>query len=149
MQTRIDVRAVPIPQGVADLAGAHHLFVVWQGEDGKEMFLRGGPGNPKLGPLVEDSMGFKAIHCLCGPYVPGSIDWNPAAKSVTVATGYRQESYQKMVTACQTITFMGIGYRATGPNSNTVARTLLAVLNIPPKKPDVLTPGWDLPPLVR
>lgn len=89
MQTRIDVRAVPIPRGVADLAGVHHLFIIWMGEEGKEMFLRGGLGNPKLGPLDEDSMGFKAIHCLWGPYVPGSIDDDPAAKSVTVATGYR------------------------------------------------------------
>jgi hypothetical protein len=148
MESRIDVRAIPV-QGVAELAGAYHLFVIWKGVDGKEMILRGGPGNPNLGPVDEDSMGFKAIHCLCAPYVPGAIDWDPAAKSVTVATGYRQESYLKMVAACQTITFMGIGYRATGPNSNTVARTLLAVLAIPPKKPDVLTPGWDLPPLVR
>jgi hypothetical protein len=149
MQTRIDVRAVPIPRGVADLADAHHLFVVWVGPDGREMFLRGGPGNDKLGPLDEDSMGFKAITCTWGPYLPGTVDWNPAARSVTAAVGYAPESYEKMVNACRTITFMGIGYRLLGPNSNTVARTLLAVLGIPPKKPDVLTPGWDLPPLVR
>ena len=148
-QTRIDVRAVPIPQGVADLAGANHLFVVWTGADGKEMFLRGGPGNPALGPLDEDSMGFKAIYCNWGAYVPGTIDWNPAAKSVTAAVGYAEGSYQKMVTVCQGINFMGIGYRPLGPNSNTVAMTLLASLGIAAKKPDVYTPGWDLPPLVR
>ncbi len=149
MQTRIDVRAVPIPQGVADLAGAHHLFIVWTGEDGKELFLRGGPGNPKLGPVDQDSMGFGAIQCTWGPYVPGSIDYNPGAKSVRVGVGYRKESYDRMVRVCQTINFMGIGYRATGPNSNSVARTLLTVLGIPPKKPEVLTPGWDHPPLAR
>lgn len=149
MQTRIDVRAVPIPQGAADLAGAHHLFVIWAGADGKEMFLRGGPGNPNLGPLDEDSMGYKAIHCSYGAYVPGTIDWSPAAKSVTVAIGYAAESYQKMVNVCQTITFMGIGYRPLGPNSNTVAMSLLASLGIAPKKPDVYAPGWDLPPLTR
>ena len=66
-----------------------------------------------------------------------------------VNVGYGQESFEKMVRACRTINFMGIGYRPTGPNSNTVARTLLAVLGVPAKKPDVLTPGWDLPPLVQ
>ena len=148
-QTRLDVRAVPIPQGVADLAGANHLFIVWVGADGKEMFLRGGPGNPNLGPLDQDSMGFKAIYCNWGPYVAGCIDWNPSAKSVTAAVGYSDASWQKMVNACQTINFMGIGYRPLGPNSNTVAMTLLATLGISPKKPDVYTPGWDMPPLVR
>lgn len=148
METRIDVRAVPV-RGAAEIAGAYHLFVVWKRADGKEIFLRGGPGNPKLGPLHEDSMGFKAIHCLWGPYVPGSIDYNPLAKSVTAAIGYQEASYEKMVAACRTITFMGIGYRPTGPNSNTVARTLLSVLGVPPKKPDVLAPGWDFPPLVQ
>lgn len=148
-QTRLDVRAVPIPQGIADLAGAFHLFLVWTGPDGKEIFFRGGPGNPNLGPLDEDSMNFKAIYCNWGPYIPGSIDWNPNAKSVTAAVGYGPETYQKLVTVCQSINFMGIGYRPLGPNSNTVAMTLLAKLGIAPKKPDAYTPGWDLPPLVR
>lgn len=149
MQARIDVRAVPIPGGLAGVAGAFHLFIVWKKEDGSEVFLRGGPGNPNLGPVDEDLLGFKAIHCLWGPYVPGTIDYAPHAQSATAAVGYGQESYEKMVRACRTINFMGIGYRPTGPNSNTVARTLLAVLGVPAKKPDVLTPGWDLPPLVQ
>ena len=51
--------------------------------------------------------------------------------------------------ATNTIEFQGIAYKPTGPNSNTVAKTLLSALGIPPRKPGVLAPGWDDPPLAR
>jgi hypothetical protein len=149
MQTRLDVRAVPIPHGLADIAGAHHLFVVWTGEDGREMYLRGGPGNPKLGPGQDDSWNYGAIKCLWGAYVPGTVDWDPAAKSITAAVGYAPGTWDRLVALCQTIQFQGIAYKPTGPNSNTVAKTLLAALGVPPRKPGVLAPGWDDPPLAR
>jgi hypothetical protein len=145
---RIDVRARPIQvlEGVAfGYTPAYHLFIVMVAKDGTETFVRGGPDDDET-IEVDD-----------GPYLPRSIDYpNPPNDtgflSRTVMTG--EDACQPKYYDC----FVRVGtainkppripYSATGPNSNTVVRTLLHDCGLPELTPSLInTPGWGDPPL--
>jgi len=142
----IDVRATHI--GGSGIVGAllsrmpiWHLFIVTTNEAGQQRFYRGGPGGPGKGPYGT----IKSTH---GPYVPGTVDWNPSAPSKTVSKGNDAKNKDSVLTSeLQRIDGLGVNYEPLGPNSNTVASTLLRKCDIPRLKPVWLAPGWNKPDL--
>ena len=142
----IDVRATHI--GGSGIVGAllsrmpiWHLFIVTTNEAGQQRFYRGGPGGPGKGPYGT----IKSTH---GPYVPGTVDWNPSAPSKSVSKGNDAKNKDSVRTSeLQRIDGLGVNYEPLGPNSNTVASTLLRKCDIPRLKPVWLAPGWDKPDL--
>lgn len=132
---QIDVRATKITA----LGGlpVYHLFVIYRNAAGVEYYYRGGPGGAGgpggYGNIVTDH----------GRYLPGTIDWAPGAPSVTAMSGPgacgKDASF---VSELGRIDGAAIPYKPTGPNSNSVARTILANSGVPEVKPVWIAPGW-------
>lgn len=132
---QVDVRATKIT-GLGGLP-VHHLFIVYRDAAGHPSFFRGGPsGSGGAG-------GYGNIACTSGPYVPGTVDWAPGAPSETVATGAAADGKDTTFrTTLGRIDGAGIAYNPTGPNSNSVVRTLLSDASLPARKPVWIAPGW-------
>lgn len=141
----IDVRATHIG-GALSIAPIWHLFVVHT--DNKPprpypRFFRGGPGGSCAGRSAGKH---GTIITAAGYYAPGTVDWDPSAPSKTVMTG---------LSACAKLSCLKseVGridstctrYDPLGPNSNTVASTILSNCGITRDKPVSITPGWNDP----
>lgn len=136
---RVDVRATHIG-GILSGAPIWHLLVVTTDATGTERYYRGGPGGPGGGPT------YGSIITNDGLYVPGTVDWSPGAPSRTVMSGATACGHDACLTGeLRRIDATGTAYAPTGPNSNTVASTILANCNIPRAKPVWIAPGWNSP----
>jgi hypothetical protein len=141
---RIDVRATHIG-GALRGAPVWHLFVVYTDSTGAEYYYRGGPGGscPGVAPGP-----YGTISTIGGRYVSGTVDWDPSAPSVTVMSGAGACGKDgcfagELARIAGTCT----SYNALGPNSNTVAKTLLSKCGVPRNKPVAIAPGWGDPDL--
>lgn len=132
---KVDVRATHI-EGLS-LLPIWHLFVIYTDCSGTEHFYRGGPGGPD-----------GTIKGTSGEYTSGTIDWDPDARSVTVAEGDPAldagDCFDSELTRIENTR---TPYQNTGPNSNTVAKTLISKCGFPIEKPVNIAPGWGDPEL--
>lgn len=139
---KIDVRATHIG-GILRGAPIWHLFIVYTDSTGTEFYYRGGPGGTCPGV---DGGSYGIIITNDGPYVPGTVDWGPAAPSVTVMSGASACGKDSCFTSeLRRIDGTCTPYSPTGPNSNTVASTLLSNCGVPRRKPVWIAPGWGRP----
>lgn len=140
-----------------------HFFVIYgplKGGRG-EWYYRGGPGGGDGGKGSSgssasggssagssDSSGSSdTAHGLIvaehGKYVRGTIDYDPDAPSVRVMSGPEACGKNRCLgSQIPRINALKKKYRVLGPNSNSVARTLLARCGIPEKNPGGFAPGW-------
>ena len=136
---KVDVRATHIG-GILSSLPLWHLFVVTTDAGGTERYYRGGPGGPGGGPT------YGSIRTNDGLYVPGTVDWAPGAPSKTVVSGAGACGKDACLTAeLRRIDATRTAYAPTGPNSNTVAATILGNCGIPKGKPVWIAPGWSDP----
>jgi len=78
------------------------------------------------------------------PYKPGTIDYDPEAYSVTVLLGRAACDKGRCFAAeAQRIQKRHLVYNSFGPNSNSVAHTLLVKCHVPVDKPGGVAPGFD------
>jgi len=154
---RIDVRSSSVAIGLAK-----HLFVIYS--DGSESYYRGGPskggGSSASSGSSSGSSGsgsssgssgssgsgpgaFGYITTDHGAYVPGTVDYDTGAPSKTVMTGSGACGKDScFVSQLDRIENRRVTYEALGPNSNSVARTLLDKCGVPANKPGGWAPGW-------
>ena len=136
----VDVRATHIGGALSKLP-VWHLFVVTTNTAGQQRFYRGGPGGAGQPP-------YGTIKTTFGPYVPGTVDWNPSAPSANVLSGPAAADKDSSLAAeMRRIDGSAVNYQPLGPNSNTVASTMLHKTGIAASKPVWLAPGWDQPDL--
>lgn len=136
----VDVRATHIGGALSKLP-VWHLFVVTTNAAGQQRFYRGGPGGAGQPP-------YGTIKTTFGPYVPGTVDWNPSAPSANVLSGPAAADKDSSLAAeMRRIDGSAVNYQPLGPNSNTVASTMLHKTGIAASKPVWLAPGWDQPDL--
>jgi hypothetical protein len=133
---RIDVRSTFIGGKILGQRVRAHLFIVYTSSDGKQWYFRGGP----------DQNNFTVANM--GPYVPGTVDWDPSAPSKTVlkgeAAGSKADALEE---ATSVIDGMKVPYRAggmfeEGENCNATAWTILTRAGVPTGKPFGRHPGW-------
>jgi hypothetical protein len=88
---------------------------------------------------------FGAIHTKYGKYEPGTTDWDPAAKAVTIKKDAEAcGMYGQLTGQMDAIGAAGIRYNPLGPNSNTTVFTALKNLGLAPAAPgSVWAPGKD------
>ncbi|MGH2476797.1 MAG: DUF4157 domain-containing protein, partial [Candidatus Limnocylindrales bacterium] len=145
---RIDVRATFIGGEILGAPRRMHLFIVYTSTDGDQFYFRGGPD--------EDDF----TVCDFGAYEPDTIDWDPAAPSVSVAKGDKAKSgFDGLQEGANHIDGLKVPYVAaepnlnkgglggleafvSGENCNSVAWTLLKRAGVSTKKPSGLHPGW-------
>jgi hypothetical protein len=131
---QVDVRATKITA----LGGlpVYHLFVILRNKTtGDESYYRGGPsaGGP----------GYGNISTMHGRYLPGTVDWEPSAPSVTAQASIDCTTTDTcFVSELTRIDGTATPYAPLGPNSNTVARTILHNCSVPEVKPVWVAPGW-------
>ena len=136
----VDVRATHIG-GILSRLPIWHLFVVTTDAAGHQRFYRGGPGGTGKKP-------YGTIKTTSGPYVPGTVDWDPSAPTVTLLSGPVAVGKDASLAAeMRRIDGRAVDYQPLGPNSNTVASTMLHKTGITAKKPVWLAPGWEQPDL--
>jgi hypothetical protein len=141
---KIDVRATHIGGFLAG-APVWHLFLIYTNGSGREYYFRGGPGGSCPGVAAG---GYGTIISTTGAYVAGTVDWDPRAPSTTVATGNTACGKDGcFVSELSRIDGLCTLYAPTGPNSNTVAKTLLSKCGLPIVKPVAIAPGWGNPDL--
>ncbi|MCS6303123.1 MAG: DUF4157 domain-containing protein [Nitrospira sp.] len=139
---KIDVRATHIG-GILSGAPIWHLFIVYTDSTGTEFYYRGGPGGSCPGV---DAGSYGTIITNNGPYVSGTVDWDPSAPSVTVMRGPAACGKDScFASELRRIDGTCTPYAPTGPNSNTVASTLLSNCSVPRNKPVMIAPGWGHP----
>jgi len=139
---KVDVRATHIGGFLGKLP-IWHLFVVYTDGTGTEYYFRGGPGGSCPG-VVAGAHG--TIISDSGLYVAGTVDWDPSAPSFTVLTGSAACGQDACFAAELTrIDSRCVPYEPTGPNSNTVAKTMLSNCSVPLSKPVAIAPGWGDP----
>jgi len=117
----------------------YHTFILYTAADGTQTGFRGGPTPP--GPGVS---GYGDILVEGAPYQPGFIDYTPGAPAATDLLGPgacgTDASFQATVAQ---INAAHIKYEVLGPNSNSVAFTMLANAKLPEDEPFfVFAPGW-------
>jgi hypothetical protein len=140
---RVDVRAARLLGGVA-----YHLFIIYR-EQGRDQYFRGGPSNGGSSGASRSSSNSSSnsgrrIVTDYGPYKPGTVDYDPNAYSVTVLKGAAACGKDRCLAAqARRIEKLHRLYASLGPNSNSVARTLLAKCHLPVDKPHINTPGFD------
>jgi hypothetical protein len=136
---KVDVRATHIG-GILSGLPIWHLLVVTTDGAGTERYYRGGPGGPGGSPT------YGSIITNDGPYVAGTVDWSPGAPSRTVMSGPTACGHDACLAGeLRRIDGTATPYAPTGPNSNTVASTILTNCHIPRGKPVWIAPGWDDP----
>ncbi len=134
---RVDVRATHIGGALAG-APVWHTFIVTRDTAGQEWYFRGGPG----GSCAPGTYG--AIMSTTGRYLSGTVDWSPGAPSVTVLDGAAACGKEScFASELSRIDSTCTPYAPTGPNSNSVARTLLTKCGVPEQKPVLIAPGWS------
>jgi Domain of unknown function (DUF4157) len=141
----IDVRATHIG-GILSSLPIWHLFVIHKNAAGVESYYRGGPGGPPAAGAAAGAYG--TIVSTHGAYLADTVDWSPGAPSVTVMSGAACHGKGACFAAeLNRIDGTRTPYVPTGPNSNTVARTILAGCGVPQSKPVAIAPGWNSPTL--
>ncbi len=128
---KIEVRAFKL-----SALGYYHLYIIITDVNGKEWYMRGGP--------EKKSGGYGKIVTMYGEYVPGTIDWQTGAPSVTVmnspaACGKADKLREQM----DLIEATNTPYHPLGPNSNSTVYTALKNVGITPQKPVSWAPGKD------
>jgi hypothetical protein len=167
--SRIDVRDTAVSAVPRLLQGyINHIFIVYHdGSTGKEYAWRGGNtagksvcpgvGLPKptsflsavghgVCPFNDPSLGAIGVGPLRAPFDPIFIDW-PAINSRTLVQGAAADAVGTgtcFATEAARISAACIPYSPCGPNSNSVAYTLLKNCGISPTGPPGLAsyPGW-------
>jgi hypothetical protein len=164
---KVEVRA----NKLSDL-GYYHMFIVFTDATGKEYYLRGGPsaGGPGSSGLSsqlgggssQEPSGSNAsnssdgggaggswgyIVTEYGEYKPGTIDWDPGAKSTTVDSGPATcGKLSALQNAFDGITASKTPYNPLGPNSNSSVFSALRRVGISPAAPaGVWAPGANIP----
>lgn len=141
---KVDVRATHIGGALGKLP-IWHLFLVYTDTTGTEYFYRGGPGGSCPGVALG---GYGTIQSTAGLYDSTSIDWSPGAPSITTLAGPAACGKNSCFAAELTrIDGTCTPYSPTGPNSNTVAETLLSKCGVPVQKPVWIAPGFSDPTL--
>ena len=139
----IDVRATHIG-GALHAAPIWHLFIIHTDNTHLKpysRYFRGGPGGPCRRP---DTGSRGSIIMDVGPYVAGTVDWDPEAPSVTVMSGVAACSkLDCFKSELSRIDATCTSYSPAGPNSNTVVSTILSKCGLPRRKPVSFAPGWD------
>lgn len=139
---KVDVRATHIG-GILSGLPIWHLFIVYTDSTGTEFYYRGGPGGSCSGVSTG---GYGTIIGTHGRYVAGTVDWDPSAPSVTVLSGTSACGKDScFASELSRIDGTCTPYAPTGPNSNTVASTLLSNCSVPRSKPVTIAPGWGDP----
>ena len=89
---------------------------------------------------------FGTIEAVSQDYGPGAVDWDPDAKSSTVAEGNDACKYKdQLEEQVRLINESATPYRPLGPNSNTAAETALKNVGIKPVIPKgVWAPGHGM-----
>lgn len=141
---RYEVRSTPVR--VMPVAG--HLFLVFSDPCGNQIFWRGGPEEPPSGESRCSGLDgdYGAVETETGIYGPGSTDWDPDAATVTVQND--EPACAKAKIRCldaesARITASCTGYAKFGPNSNSVAYTILGACGLAKEKPGGWHPGWE------
>jgi hypothetical protein len=146
-----------------------HEYIVWTSDNGDQFFLRGGPTH--FGPSNNDGGGsgssgvgiggggvdlpFRSVRVDYGPYnanttrdyvKPGT---EPGQVIITGSDKVLSGYYAAMVAEGNKINQQNIGYAFGGPNSNTVATSLLQAAGLPQPKGNGLNgpdpaPGADM-----
>lgn len=150
---RIEVRASFSGKAGSKFPMRIHLFIVYTAIDGKQWYVRGGPGpqvdDPEFGAL-EDGY----VTAEVGRFTASSIDYDPSATSVTVMKGpAAAEKFDTLLAAAERINAAKVPYRAQlggmtsmdGENCNAAAWTILNLSGVPTKKPTGIHPGWGKP----
>jgi hypothetical protein len=141
---RVDVRAADVLGGVAK-----HLFVVWHGPQGLYKYYRGGPDRHSASRSHSSSGSRnnapRRIVTEYGSYKPGTIDYDPQARSVTVLLGHAAcDKGPCFAAQARRIKKRHLVYHSLGPNSNSVAHTLLVKCHVPVGNADLFrAPGFD------
>jgi hypothetical protein len=118
-----------------------HLLVIYTNTSG-EYYYRGGPGNPCV-----PTKPYKGIQGAFGLYVDRTVDY-PAVHRTTAAQGPDVCGKDRCLeTELRRIHHSCTPYQPFGPNSNTVARTLLSKCGLPQVRPVFLAPAWGDPDL--
>ena len=145
---RIDVRSTFIgfkPLGIGLRA---HLFIVYTSSDGKQTYIRGGPGAPVGTEGYDDYLeaGYTTVDS--GLYRSDTVDYDPSAPSVTVKKGDKAKAkLDDMLQAAHAVNSMQVPYIGhkgvlDGENCNAAAYTILKQAGLPTKKPSGIHPGW-------
>ena len=144
--SQIDLRVRPI-KILENIPTAWHSFIIYTDEEGKEFYYSG---------FARDTPSDSFIGYGNGPYKAGTPDYPtpgkvPDALSVTVLKGKdkTQDKADCFVKELKRIEKLNIRYHLTGPNSNTVAKTLLLNCGVPIKFPAGVSAitGWKEWPL--
>ncbi len=144
----IDVRSTFIGFKPLGMNLRAHLFIIYTSTDGKQTFIRGGPGEP-VGTegqpnYIED--GYTQVDV--GPYESDTIDYDPSAPSTTVQKGNKaKQKLDGMLEAAARVNAMQVPYIGhkgvlDGENCNAAAYTILKQAGLPAKKPTGIHPGW-------
>lgn len=156
--------------------GYYHMFIVFTDANGKEFYLRGGPSgsgpasssglssglsggssqgssgsnssassDASSGGAPGGSWGYIATQY--GEYKPGTIDWDPGAKAITLENSPSTcPKYEALKQTFDAITASKTSYNPLGPNSNSCVFTALRKVGITPAEPGgVWAPGADVP----
>jgi hypothetical protein len=143
---RIDVRSTFIGSKILGVGVRAHLFIVYTSQDGRQMYFRGGPDKNPV-PNQPPPMAVANY----GLYVPGTVDFDPSAPSVTILQGPQASAkLDALIEAASVIDAMHVPYQAKigkgltkkGENCNSVAWTILTRAGIAPQKPSGHHPGW-------
>jgi len=112
----------------------HHLFLVAADDAGKQTYLRAGPQCLPLRMLIGRKSGsgealedyeapaagpYGVITFSCGPYEPGSVDFDPAAANVPLASGAgAAQLWEKLMQAAQALQAEQVPYDPVGCGAN-------------------------------
>jgi hypothetical protein len=106
-----------------------------------------GSNSSKSSDSSDDKPGgpFGSIHTKYGKYEPGTIDWDPAAKSVSIKKDADACAlYPALVAQMDAVGASHTRYNPIGPNSNTTVFTVLKNMGLDPAVPEgVWAPGKD------
>ena len=142
---RIDVRSTFTGGPILGINVRAHLFAVYTLADGRQMYVRGGPGGKEVGSPTRVDIGL---------YAPGTVDWDPSAPSKTVLKGEAANNrLDSIVEAAAAVNAMNVPYVSSmfkvskrglmsGENCNASLWTVLDRAGIPTAKPSGIHPGW-------
>jgi hypothetical protein len=159
--SKIDVRARPVAGMPVGFGYAYHTWIVFTNEENQQYVFDGGPKQSPYyrivslrpydaKPVGSDLLGVWSAGKQYTQAAASNLfgDWYPDARSITILKG--KENVNDQVGSCLIIQAIKISnsryeYAETGPNSNTLVRTLLDNCGLP--KPNfgtgIYIPGFD------
>jgi hypothetical protein len=144
------LETISVHYAPADYQDARHKYVVYTDRDGRRFFARGGPESRGKWPTFPDGLlggPWGDIHAESGPYVPGSIDWDPEnddpRESIHIAEHLRPE-YEAVVDNFEDMDDRH-DYWLAFQNSNSIVDEALRRAHLPDPQLDeeVWAPGSD------